>query len=143
MLSERTFNNSRTVSILTNDGFNERLYHANCVLITDDYARNIEISAFDQLVKKLLSNNCRAIACVGRDSEELHDRIDWVIQLEMESLGMDIDALILTTWHDNEDITDVVEFFLNYLDLESGENNYWVLADECNSELITYLRNKP
>ena len=57
-----------------------------------------------RLIKELLAAGCRYFVCFGPAAEALHDRIDESF-LEHELLG------IATTFHDEESIEDVAEFF--------------------------------
>ncbi|GGY20363.1 hypothetical protein GCM10011289_24940 [Paludibacterium paludis] len=59
----------------------------------------------NQKVAELLDMGCRYYVCFGPQSEFVHDQIDDVI------LNRACEESVLTTFHDDEAITDVVNFF--------------------------------
>ena len=59
----------------------------------------------NQKAVELLEAGCRYFVCFGPGSEAVHDRIDDVI------VNCGYDVGVLTTFHDDESIDDVVNFF--------------------------------
>lgn len=61
---------------------------------------------FEAVVQALLDGGCHFFVCHGLVSEELHDRVDDLI-IDQGPLE------VVTTWHDDESDSEVVEFFLH------------------------------
>ena len=65
-------------------------------------------AAFSEVVNTLLDYGCDYFVCAGLTSEQLHDRVDDVV-VERGLGGLEV----VTTWHDDEPVSEVTEFFLN------------------------------
>jgi hypothetical protein len=61
----------------------------------------------------LLEAGCRYFVCFGERSEEVHDRIDDCVVEKSVLLGQGDYEGIITTYHADESVADVAEFFVN------------------------------
>lgn len=72
----------------------------------------------------LVSSGCRYVVCAGLNCSEWHDTIDTADIIRDPSTQ----NLIMTTWHENETIENVVWFSLNLTNFEDmAFENYLVL----------------
>ena len=72
----------------------------------------------------LVNSGCRYAVCAGLKCEEWHDTIDTADTIR----DLNTQNLIMTTWHKNETVEDVVWFWLNLTDFEDiAFENYLVL----------------
>ena len=60
----------------------------------------------------LLEAGCRWIVCFGERSEDVHDRIDDYIVEQSVSAGRTNYEDVVTTFHTDESVDDVAEFFV-------------------------------
>lgn len=79
---------------------------------------------FDQLkplAQTLLDSGCVYFCCFGYAAKQMHDAIDW-IRAEREMTAMECGGqrtegegrVIMTTWHDDEPLESVIEFWCRY-----------------------------
>ena len=72
----------------------------------------------------LVNSGCRYVVCAGVKCEEWHDTIDTADTIR----DPNTQNLIMTTWHKNETVEDVVWFWLNLTDFENiAFENYLAL----------------
>ena len=72
----------------------------------------------------LVNSGCRYAVCAGVKCEEWHDTIDTADTIR----DPNTQNLIMTTWHKNETVEDVVWFWLNLTDFEDiAFENYLAL----------------
>lgn len=72
----------------------------------------------------LISSGCRYVVCAGSKCSEWHDIVDTVDIIR----DPDTQNLVMTTWHENETVEDVVWFWLNLTDFEDiAFENYLAL----------------
>jgi hypothetical protein len=82
------------------------------VLLDADDAEWAEDEHLRKSAVALLEAGCRYFVCFGERSEEVHDRIDDCI-VEKTVLGGQADYEgVITTYHTDESVADVAEFFL-------------------------------
>jgi len=82
-----------------------------CLLWTHDAAPLQEFRI--QLARELTRSDCRYAVCGGTDCERLHDIIDEAIVEDSLATGSEDDRpLVMTTWHAEDSMTDVAEFFI-------------------------------
>jgi len=79
-----------------------------CLLAWD--AENVETDEIAAFVGTLLDQGAVYFCCWGQGCERTHDIVDEVVQLKEIEKGTD--SVIMTTWHDNEELTDALEFSL-------------------------------
>ncbi|MGZ8316268.1 MAG: DUF7684 family protein [Telluria sp.] len=72
--------------------------------------------AFNSLVEQLLERGCTYFVCAGTYSEELHDRLDDIISSTKQK------SEICTTFHNDDSLDDVVNFFVFTSDLSDLEH---------------------
>jgi len=66
----------------------------------------------DNLIKKLLLKGTRNFVCFGLFAEQLHDEIDELLYQFDDENGTTLSTDILTTYHSDEPIEDVVNYFV-------------------------------
>ena len=76
----------------------------------------------DSLIIFLLDKGTRYFICIGEFSECLHDRIDELAYEYDDQLGAEAGINIITTYHSEESIEEVVEFFLFGSDIWDKKN---------------------
>jgi len=64
------------------------------------------------LARALVTSNCGYAVCAGMESEAWHDMVDETRE--------EADRFLMTTWHDNEPLEDVVNFFVWNTDYEEN-----------------------
>lgn len=70
------------------------------------------------LIKILLQSGCKYFVCAGRYAEDLHDFIDQLIEdVEGQSIR------IMTTYHDDESVDSVVNFFINVTNVANQDSD--------------------
>ena len=63
------------------------------------------------LLEALLASGCRYVVCGGQRCEEWHDEADELLALR-GAAAKENDPLVITTWHADEPIDEVAEFFV-------------------------------
>lgn len=102
------------------------------VLLESDEKGWSKGSSLNQRAKNLLAAGCRCFVCFGKQSEEVHDRIDDIII----ELGYDN---VITTFHCDESMQSVADFFMTIA--SSTMKDALVLSGNP-SEWATYLNKK-
>lgn len=87
-----------------------QLQGAACILIVDD--QKISIDRKNQISMDIVFSGCEWVACLGYDGSDWDDRLDWSY---LESIDYDVsfDEVLLTSWHDDETLDDVLELLLS------------------------------
>ena len=62
------------------------------------------------LCKEIIEAGCRNAVCAGFKCSSWHDSIDFAFASTARDFDPPDDKYVMTTWHDDESITDVVEF---------------------------------
>jgi hypothetical protein len=78
--------------------------------------RASDVSAKEQwaLSAALVEQGCRYAVCVGIECSTWDDSIDYVcVRAEIEGRRPE-SRLVMTTWHENESMEDVVDFYLDH-----------------------------
>jgi hypothetical protein len=88
-----------------------RLQGAVCILIVDD--QKISTDRKNQICMDIVYSECEWVACLGYDGSDWDDRLDWSY---LESIDFDssFKETLLTSWHDDETLVEVLEPFLRY-----------------------------
>jgi hypothetical protein len=78
------------------------------------YIADADISPQQQadISDALLAQGCRYAVCAGYDCEKWHDAIDSAYLKRNDGEPKDTN-FVMTTWHDNENLENIVYFFLN------------------------------
>lgn len=79
-----------------------------CLLAWD--AENVEANEISAFIGALLDCGAVYFCCWGQGCERTHDIVDEVVQLKRIEEGTD--SVIMTTWHDDEELADALEFSL-------------------------------
>lgn len=60
----------------------------------------------------IVFSGCEWVACLGYDGSDWDNRLDWFY---LESIDYDVsfDEVLLTSWHDDETLDDVLELLLS------------------------------
>lgn len=97
-------------------------YRTSLVLVVEsaqDFDRRLLVSG---LASRLALNGVELFALVGKESEQAHDALDWVL----EEAGAEH---VLTSWHDEDDPEDVASFVVGS-SRASGLVRLLAVADE-------------
>ncbi len=73
----------------------------------------VEVSYWEGVVRFLLDRGCTYFVCAGVYSEELHDAVDDFLYQYDDELGVEKSIGVVTTYHADESIEDVVNFFVH------------------------------
>lgn len=84
---------------------------AVCILIVDD--QKISIDRKNQICMDIVYSECEWVECIGYDGSDWDDRLDWSY---LESIDFDssFKETLMTSWHDDETLDEVLEPFLRY-----------------------------
>lgn len=94
------------------------------VLLTAWIADDALPESLGRLVRFLIDKGCTHIVCAGVYSEALHDAIDDCLYEYDDETGVEKSREIVTTYHPNESIEDVVNFFVHSTDIKDKDNGY-------------------
>jgi hypothetical protein len=98
-----------------------------CLLVWNAAAATDETLA--QVAEQLLDAGAVYVCCFGNDCERVHDVIDEVdVHRDPDS-----DSVLMTTWHTDEDLSDVVYFALNIAWPDDG------FADGCGATVAVCI----
>jgi hypothetical protein len=92
----------------------------------------------EPVIQSLLDRGCEYFVCFGTGSEALHDRID---DLVAERAAMVPDLKVVTTWHEDETLTEVAEFFVHVAAAKEGSLLVAAL-DEGQTEMARVLTSQ-
>jgi len=81
----------------------------------------------ERLSQQLVESGCRYAVCAGHDCSSWDDSIDMVSVLEEVDLGFER-PLVMTTWHADEALADVVAFLFEGARLEDVPSPNYLLA---------------
>src|SRR5690606_3918338 len=66
----------------------------------------VSVAKRDRIVSEILRSRCQYVLVSGHDCEVWHDAVDKATSAESEYGG----RFLMTTWHDEEPIEDVIDF---------------------------------
>lgn len=92
--------------------------------------QNVNIDDISLVADWLISSGCLYAVCAGKDCETWHDTIDEISVIkDVEDAKTE---LIMTTWHENESIEEVVWFWLNSTNFDNKifENYLCLIIDD-------------
>ncbi len=112
----------------------------------DDYAFLLVIASpfvtvgqRDRITSDIVSSRCQYALTFGHDCEAWHDAIDWTCVGD----GAGGERFLMTTWHDDEPIEDVVDFlWWNTSYGEFASERLAVAIIGVDSELESAIRNR-
>jgi hypothetical protein len=82
-----------------------------CILFNNDpFISNEEQN---KISEDLVASNCRYAVCAGDDSSSWDNSIDMAYISTDENYDPPDDTMVMTTWHDDETISDIMFFGLN------------------------------
>ena len=110
----------------------ETLY---AVLLTAWSEEDLAEPALDRLIVRLRIAGASGFVCVGPYSEEMHDRVDDILDDYSDQAGESQDD-VFTTYHNDESADDCAAFFLAALPSGADRNGVMlaVLSDEGSEE---------
>ena len=82
-----------------------------CILFNND--PSILNEEQNSISDELIAVNCRYAVCAGINCESLHDAIDWAYIFSSKNFSPSTETMVMTTWHENESIDDIIYFGLN------------------------------
>lgn len=65
-----------------------------------------------KLSQAFVEQGCRYALCFGHNCSTWDDSIDLAPTLSSENFDLPEDRFVMTTWHENEPLSDVVDFFI-------------------------------
>ncbi len=79
------------------------------------YANDMTITPEEQIAlsDELVAAGCRNAVCAGHDCSSWDDSID-IADLKRNDWQVDDDYYVMTSWHEDESLEDIVFFFLNH-----------------------------
>ncbi len=98
---------------LSND-FSMPSAHFACMIAWDSEFATVE--QISDLVEPLIKYGGAYFCTWGSGCKRVHDIIDEIDSYTSNDSGSPEDSVIMTTWHDNEPLDEVIEFFLNLTD---------------------------
>lgn len=95
---------------------------------------------WQDIILKLLKRGLKYVVCIGRYSEKLHDEIDqW---LDEYSIQNDNSIGIITTFHPDETIEEIVDFFLYGIVFDDINNKCSLVVVDHDSSFDLQLQKK-
>ena len=114
--------------------FHDEEYVVLLVINRTDISRDEQI----QLSDKIVGTRCRYAVCFGYECSSWDDSIDMAHIETHPDFDPPDEEFVMTTWHENEEIEDVVEYFRwNTVFDEFVPKNFLVLFFGSSSELKT------
>ncbi|MHB9027086.1 MAG: DUF7684 family protein [Armatimonadota bacterium] len=95
-----------------------------CILFINDSSLTAEEQ--NLLSEQIIAAGCRNAVCAGIDCESFHDAIDWTV-LEANNYECTDDTFVMTTWHEDEPISEVIWYGLNSADIHQRFVYYLIL----------------
>lgn len=110
-----------------------------CLLVVND--NNIGNETQNYISDKLINYGCKYAVCTGHNCSTWDDSIDWSY-LAKHNFEPNDDDLVMTTWHENDSVDDIVFFFMKNTNFDNHYlKNYLILFIGCNEilkkEIIT------
>jgi hypothetical protein len=106
------------------DFFDKKNIEACAVLLTAWNGDSVNIERWRERVRFFIGKKCVFFVCLGTYSEELHDVIDECLFEYDDEYGKDVGVNIITTYHNNESVQDVVNFFIYSTEIEDNNFNF-------------------
>lgn len=111
------------------------------VLLTAWDIETVKVGGLSELIGLLLAKGARTFVCVGDFSEDLHDKIDDVIYKYDEDHNIREVSEIITTYHDDEPVNDVINYFIYGAEVpESDTGGLLALIGVGDTEVEKYLK---
>lgn len=113
--------------------------YAALIYIADE---NISNEEQESLSNQIVTSGCRYAVCTGYNSSNWDNSIDMA---DIKRNGGEVldENLVLTTWHDNESLEDIVFFFLNNTSFGNFiANRLIVLLVGGNESVLNNIRNE-
>jgi hypothetical protein len=101
----------------------------------------------ESVATALVSTGCRFAVCSGYECPEWDDAIDWAFIHPSEDFDPPDEKFVMTSWHENESIQEVAEFFVrrtafdnfipsNFVLLAVGDDPLIALAEDAVRRLL-------
>ena len=74
----------------------------------------------NHLIQELIRSGTRVFMCVGKNAERLHDEIDEIVYLYQEKYPIKKSENIITTYHKDETLEDIIEFCIYGIEMKKG-----------------------
>ena len=115
------------------------------VLLTAWSLEGASLEFWGGLIRLFLERGCTYFVCAGEYSEALHDAIDDFLYQHDDEFGVEKSKDIVTTYHADESVEDVVNFFVYSTEIRDKNNGYLVaVLDEdaiFDAEIMRCLMN--
>ena len=97
-----------------------------CILFNND--PTISNDEQNNISDDLIAANCRYAVCAGYDCSSSDDSIDWAYISTDENYDPPDETMVMTTWHDDETVNDIMFFGLNNTNFDDHDfKRYLVL----------------
>jgi hypothetical protein len=122
---------------IDNDFFYGKNITTGVVLLTAWNSENINMGYWRGIVRFFIGKGCRFFICLGVSSEELHDVIDECLYEYDDEYEEEISADVITTYHNNESVEDVINFFIYSTEVKNINSDFLLayLDDFCELDL--------
>lgn len=74
----------------------------------------VEATERQEFCNQLVRSGCRYVLCAGLDTETWHDSVDDAYMATDPDFNPPLETHIMTTWHDDEPLADVVDFMFDH-----------------------------
>lgn len=81
-----------------------------------------------ELCDQIVSSGCRYVCCFGHECELGHDTIDESYIATDPNYDPPEDTLIMTTWHDDEPLIDVMHFMIRCTSIDEDEPSHFLVV---------------
>jgi hypothetical protein len=108
--------------------------HFACLIAWD--SENASVEQISKLVETIILNGAGYICCWGKGCQRVHDIADEIDSYPYKLYGSPDGSVIMTTWHEDESLEEVMWFFLNV----TNPDTYY--EKSLNSNLVISIGNK-
>ena len=96
-----------------------------CILFNNDPI--ISNDEQNKISDDLIASNCRYAVCAGYDCSSWDDSIDWAYISTDENYEPPDDSMVMTTWHDDETVNDIMFFGLNNTNFDDHDFHKYLI----------------
>ena len=106
-----------------------------CILLVNDFT--ITAKEQEAICDKIIAYNCQFAVCTGIDCFSWHDSIDRAFIANNENFFLSDERFIMTSCHEEESLSEVIYFALNYTNFNSHQfKKYLILMVGKNDEIL-------
>jgi len=109
----------------------ENTYHPCLIYST----KRTTLAEKSEVATSLLLSSCNYILCAGIECEEWHDICDGIIVGDGDQTEEKDDGFVMTTWHTNETLREVIEFFVDISNIYSYQKHLVLIVGDTEPEI--------